>query len=273
VDAATAAGQAGVKSAVTGANTALNPYTQAGAGAVGSLQSLLQNNQNFAHQDMQPLEMDPGYQFRLQQAQQAVERSAAARGGSMGGAALQDLNRVIQGVASDEYGKAFDRFDKNRRFDQSNTQLQLSGLQGLSTLGYGAATQTGQNLIGGEQFAGNLGLQGAHLAGGMRIGAAQYAGDTGQRATAAMAGNTLQNAGYQGDMNLQIGNAKAAEHIARANGWNNMLNGIGRTGDAFLSGGFGGGFSGGNGGYGGGYSGNGGFSYRGGLKNLGYGGR
>lgn len=52
---------------------------------------------------------DPGYQFRLQQSQQAIERSAAARGGVMGGGVLKDLANYQQGLASQEYGNVYNR--------------------------------------------------------------------------------------------------------------------------------------------------------------------
>lgn len=55
------------------------------------------------------LRNDPGYQFRLEQGQKGVERSAAARGMARTGNSLVDLTKYSQGFASDEFGKAFDR--------------------------------------------------------------------------------------------------------------------------------------------------------------------
>src|SRR3990167_9690943 len=49
-------------------------------------------------------EQDPGYQFRLQQGEQALGRSAAARGGRLGGAQLKALADYGQGMASQEFG-------------------------------------------------------------------------------------------------------------------------------------------------------------------------
>lgn len=45
----------------------------------------------------------PGYQFRVDEAMKAIERSAAARGGLRSGATMDALQRRVQGVASDEY--------------------------------------------------------------------------------------------------------------------------------------------------------------------------
>lgn len=48
-------------------------------------------------------EQDPGYQFRREQGEQAINRSAAARGGRLGGAALKELARYNSGLASQEF--------------------------------------------------------------------------------------------------------------------------------------------------------------------------
>lgn len=64
---------------------------------------------------------DPGYQFRLDQASKATERSAAARGGLFSGATLSDLASQSGQMASEEYGNAYNRarqgFESDR--DQS----------------------------------------------------------------------------------------------------------------------------------------------------------
>lgn len=52
---------------------------------------------------------DPGYQFRLKEGLGAIERSAAARGTLGTGGTLKDLMDYGQGLASQEYGNAFNR--------------------------------------------------------------------------------------------------------------------------------------------------------------------
>lgn len=79
------------------------------------------------------LENTPGYQFRLQQGLQALERSAAARGTLLTGGTLKGIQKYAQDVASTEYG--------NR----------VNQLMDLSKLGFGAATTTA-NL--GSNYAG-----------------------------------------------------------------------------------------------------------------------
>lgn len=53
--------------------------------------------------------MDPSYQFRLGEGLKAMQRTAAARGGLLSGGALKEANRYGQGLASTEYGNAFNR--------------------------------------------------------------------------------------------------------------------------------------------------------------------
>lgn len=52
---------------------------------------------------------DPYYRFRAKEGQQAIQRSAAARGTLLNGGTLKALEGYRQGLASEEAGKAFDR--------------------------------------------------------------------------------------------------------------------------------------------------------------------
>lgn len=99
---------------------------------------------DFGAQDFQT---DPGYQFRQQQGQQGLERSAAARGGLLSGAAMKDAMRFNQGLASDEYANAFNRFQTNR----SNKLNPLQSLSGMAT------TSTNQIANAGQTYANNAG--------------------------------------------------------------------------------------------------------------------
>lgn len=96
---------------------------------------------------MTDMEMDPGYGFRLNEGLKALDRTAAARGGLMSGAALKAAGRYGQEMASGEYMNAFNR------------SRALMG-ERLSTLGslYGAgqsATQQVANQAG--QMGSNVG--------------------------------------------------------------------------------------------------------------------
>ena len=59
--------------------------------------------------DTEDLLKDPGYQFRLDEGAKAIERKGASRGMLQSGRTLQSLSNFSQGLASQEYGNAYDR--------------------------------------------------------------------------------------------------------------------------------------------------------------------
>jgi hypothetical protein len=59
---------------------------------------------------------DPGYKFRLEEGQKAIERSTAARGGLQSGAALKAAAEYGQAMGSQEYQNAFNRSQANKAF-------------------------------------------------------------------------------------------------------------------------------------------------------------
>jgi len=132
---------------------------------------------------MADFQADPGYQFRMDQGQQALERSAAARGGLLSGAALKDTARFSQGLASQDYQAAFDRFQSNR-MNKMNPLLSLAGSAQTASGALGAA---GQNFANGA---------------GAAIG--NYGSTVGQNITSA-------------------GNARASGYVGTANAINNGL--------------------------------------------------
>ena len=70
--------------------------------------------------DTEDLYDDPGYQWRLEQGNKAVERSAAAGGMLGSGKTLKGLQRWSQGLASQEYRDAYGR--SRSEFDQRGDQ-------------------------------------------------------------------------------------------------------------------------------------------------------
>lgn len=78
---------------------------------------------------------DPGYQWRLGQGVEAIERSAAARGGRESGRTQKDLMEFGQGLASQEYQNAYNRYGQEEAAKQSAFEsgagrgLQAYGLQ------------------------------------------------------------------------------------------------------------------------------------------------
>ena len=51
----------------------------------------------------------PGYEFRVNEGNKAIERSAAAKGGLLSGATLKGIDRFTQDYASNEYGNYLNR--------------------------------------------------------------------------------------------------------------------------------------------------------------------
>lgn len=91
----------------------------------------------------QDLYKDPGYAFRLNEGVKALDRSAAARGGLLGGNQLRGVTQFGQDYGSQEYMNAFNRF-------QTERAARLNPLQSLMGAG-----QTSANTL--TSAAGNLG--------------------------------------------------------------------------------------------------------------------
>lgn len=125
---------------------ALNePFRQGGMAGMNRLLDLLGLSSNTGAEgfgsaardfSMADFQADPGFQFRQDEGQKALERSAAARGGLLSGRAAKDTLRFSQGLASDEFQNAFNRFQVNR----TNKLNPLQSLMG--------AGQTSANTIG-----------------------------------------------------------------------------------------------------------------------------
>jgi len=118
----------------------LNPYREAGLGALSRIQS-------------GDIMQDPGYQFRLGEGMKAINAAAAARGLANSGRTLKELARFGQDYATQEYGNAFNRQMNLAGMGQNaaNTLGQFQGQYGQGVgnafLGLGnasAAKQVGQ---------------------------------------------------------------------------------------------------------------------------------
>jgi hypothetical protein len=100
---------------------------------------------------MDDYEEDPGFQFRLEEGNKAIERAQARRGNFYSGAALKEADRYNSGQASQEYASAYDRFNN----DNNTLYNRLAGISntGLGAVNTGvASSQTAsnnyQNIIG-----------------------------------------------------------------------------------------------------------------------------
>ena len=95
---------------------------------------------------MQDFTQDPGYEFRLSEGQKAIERSAAARGGTQSGAALKAAARFGQEMGSQEYQNAFNRYQINRSNQLNPLQSLMGAGQSATNTMTSAAGQLGQGL-------------------------------------------------------------------------------------------------------------------------------
>ena len=180
----------------------VRPYQAAGEGAVTQLSQLLAPGGEFNHQfTAADMVMDPGYDFRMQAGQKALERSAAARGSLLGGGTQEAITRYAQDYSSNEYDKAFQRFESYfgmlsglAGFGQTANSQAIGvndAWSGQSTNLAGAKANTAMQ---GNQFVANAGLQGAEAAGTAYFGGAN-AQAAGVMAGGNIWGNVANNAG------------------------------------------------------------------------------
>lgn len=117
------------------------PWMQAGQQALSQLGQANNTPFNFNYNAMTA---DPGYQFRQTEANKALERSAAARGGLFSGGTGRSLSRLNQDMASQEYGAAY-----NRAYTTHNDQLnRLASMAGIGQNTASNLSQAGQNYSG-----------------------------------------------------------------------------------------------------------------------------
>lgn len=170
---------------------ALAPYQAAGTNAVGQLPGAVLAG---APNAQTVLAQDPGYAFRIDQANQALQRMQAAGGGVGSGGALKAAAQYSQNLASNEYGNAFNRYM------QANQQRfgQLNALAGMGQ------TANNQQIYAGANFANQSGLY------------------------------NLDTARMNSDLLTQIGNAQASGYMGSANAWSGALGGALKAAGGFF---------------------------------------
>lgn len=151
------------------------PFREAGVRALGKLEAASE----YTPFGMDQFQADPGYGFRFNQGQKALERSAAARGGLISGNTGGALQQFGQGLASQEYQNAFNRY-------QTERSARLNPLQSLAGVGQTSVNQLG---AAGQNYASGM---------GEALGAAGQARASGYMGTAnAIGGGIGQYMGYQ----------------------------------------------------------------------------
>jgi|SRR5579885_1211802 len=237
-----AAGTSGATGTLTDAQKQIlslyQPYLNQGGTALTSLQQLASPTGPLSQQfsfNPTDLQNDPGYQFTLQQGQQALQRSAAAQGNLFSGGTLKSLANYTTGTANQYFNDAYNRAANTFNINRQGVLSQIGTLQGLAGLGSSATSGAASGVGGlsgqlantlfqggttGAQFGlsgtglgANLGLQGATTAGGLGLQGATTAGQFGLTG-AQIAGNALTGGA----------NAQSAGTVGATNSWLNALN-------------------------------------------------
>jgi hypothetical protein len=147
----------------------LKPYMGLGTGGTSALSKLY--GLGGAAPDMSGFTQSPDYQFRLGQGQQALDRSAAARGGLFSGAAGKAAMNYGQNLASGEYDNYVNR------------------LFGLTGVGQNAANSMAGVNTGAANNMGNIwGNIGNNQADAIKSQYSAWGGIADQGAAAAMGG-------------------------------------------------------------------------------------
>lgn len=177
--------------------TRSQPWITAGTSALGTLQGLMAPggdlSKGFTEQFKPPtMSDDPGYQFRLEQGQKALQSSAAAKGGLLSGNTAKALEDYTQNSASNEYSNTYNRsyqqfLDRFNIFNANQTN-EYNRYAGLSGLGQTTATQLN-----------NTGLSTGNSISNTLLTSGQQIGNDIQNAAAARA------SGYVGSANVYSG--------------------------------------------------------------------
>jgi hypothetical protein len=201
------------------------PFLKAGQTAIGDLSGLLapggalsqQWTGQFAAPTAAQAQATPGYQFTLQQGQNAIQNSAAAQGNLLSGGTEAALDQYGQGLASNTYQQSFNnaltQYQQSYNQFQQGQANQFNRLASVAGLGQTSAGQLGQEGQAAASNSGNIDLT-----------------------TGAQQGQDIQNAAYYN----ASGYANAANSLGtgiQALGLYGALGGSNSSGMANISGG------------------------------------
>lgn len=245
-ESALAAGLAGAEGQIgaglSGAQSSLSQLTRGGfqaADVLGTRSRLGElADRGFSAEQ---LAQDPGYQFRLQQGERAINRAAAARGGRNSGRTLKELAQFGQGLASEEFDKSAQRqlalaggadaqqiqlaLNQAGRTDAASlaAQQQRAGALGqIAGLQYGAGSQLGGLSAQQGQFLAEQRMRtGAGLSGLESQLGGQRAGVYGQT-YGSLANLASQGSQQQANLQAQTGSNLAQLQAAQGNALGNV---------------------------------------------------
>lgn len=177
------------------ANTAnLQPYMDAGAGALNQLSQLNSGNYSSFNQS-------PDYQFAQQQGLQGLDRSAAARGSLYSGGQQADVLNYSQGLASQQYNNYYNKIQNLAGMGQGAA----SALTGVNSNYANQTASTAQsNAANNNALIGLVGGVGSNLLGNYGdTRASSYGGNANQlRSLYGGQANTGQGSAYNFGNNL-----------------------------------------------------------------------
>lgn len=137
------------------------PYREAGYRTLSQIMNGVTPGGEFDRRfSLADFQNDPGYQFRQQEGEAALRRAAAASGNAYSGAQLKALSRFNSGLASQEYGDAYNRFNT----DQSQRFNRLASVAGIGQTALGQTQQAGTSAYGNIASIGANGVAASNRA-------------------------------------------------------------------------------------------------------------
>lgn len=204
------------------------PYMGAGAAAINQLSQLYGPGGVYTKQPTyDELSLDPGYNFRIQQGQQAMLNAARGGGLAGSGAALKAASRYGAGEASQEYQNAYARFMANRAAVTQGLQNIAGTGAGAAGTATGLAGQVGTNLMN-QRFGAGANLGQAATTAGSNLGT--LASNAGATAAGAYTGAiptmaALSSGNPYGQAMENVGQARASGYVGGASALGNALQG------------------------------------------------
>ena len=209
--------QGDISSGVAGANSTLSstygndlgllaPYLSSGSTALQQLNAMVGSG-GFQAPTSVTEANDPGYQFREQQGQLALQRAQSSTGSAEGGAAAKELSQYNQNYASNEYNNVYNRA-------LGTYQTNFGNLSALAGMGLSATnTGVGASNLTGTQSAGNT------FAGGQLE-----------------ANNLMQGLGISADALTGAANARASGYVGGANALGGAATNFGNAATSYTNG-------------------------------------
>ena len=164
------------------------PFLAAGTGAVNRLGAGVMAGGEFGAATpfnfQYDQNADPGTAFRMSEGVEALDRSAASRGGLLSGATLRGVQRYGQDLGSQEYQNAFNRYLTGFNANAGERNSLFNRISGVAGTGQTATNQ--------------IGAQGANMA--SNIGNA-YMTDAANQGNAGMAAAGMRSSAFSGGAN------------------------------------------------------------------------